>query len=306
MKIREKIAALSAVCLIFTLMPSAHAAPVIVFNGLFNGCVNVFTGNNTYAVRMRASSTTKVSGININVGSGLNSNWSTTNYWIVSHNNSTNMPGVILETFTADATNGSGANTTVHFSGSYTINAGTLFYLLPSVSFSTFPVCYTNAPPTADLIPNVGLNVDTSTSLTNTSWNKVISTGPFPGQNSSSWSTPSNVTQIWQLSIEASPPVAVSAALSVSGGNQIATYKTNQGITVSVDTPSRVTFMQNGKRIANCINILSSAGVATCNWKPTSMGSIALSAIAKPISTSYLTGSTPVVGVLIQPRTTIR
>jgi hypothetical protein len=301
LKVRIVLAAL-----LLQFIPNANAAPIIAFNGLLTGCDTVFSGNNTYAVRMKAYATTTLTAININVGSGLNGNWSTTKYWVVSHNPTSTMPGVILETFTADSTSGSGVNTLVRFTGSYTLNAGTQFYILPSVSFSTFPVCYSNSPPTANLFPNVGINVDTSTSNTNSYWNKVISTGPFPGPNSYSWSAPGSVTQIWQMSLESAAPAPVNVSLAADGGNQISTYRTAFGITATVDTSSRVTFYQSGKKIAGCINILSSGGFANCQWRPTVKGTSTITAIAKPVSGSYTQGSAQPIRILVKPRTSIR
>ena len=187
MRIRSREISALILVLVLQMSPNAQAAASsIAFNGLPSGCVNAFTGDNIYGNRFLAYNTTTITGININVGNYLNSNWSTTKYWIASYNSGTDRPGVILETFTADATTGSGINTLVHFTGNYTFTAGTKFYIYPSVSFSSFPTCYSNSPPAANLFPNNGINVDTSTTLSNATWTKAFITGGWPGANSTS------------------------------------------------------------------------------------------------------------------------
>lgn len=288
--------------LLLQLSPSALAVPTVVFNGLMSGCDIVFSGGAIYANRLLASTTTTITGINIKVGTGLNSNWSTTKYWITSYNPSTDRPGVILETFTANATSGSGASTLVNFTGSYTLTAGTKFYVYPNVSFSTFPVCYSNTPPAANLLPNNGINVDTTTTLSNSTWTKAFINGVWPGANSSSWSINNSQAQLWALSLESSASVPISVTLALADGGRTAIFRTSQSITASVDTPAYVTFYNNGKRIPKCINVLSSGGSATCSWKPSTRGSVQLKAQARPISASYTQNATGNLEVSVTPR----
>jgi hypothetical protein len=288
--------------LLFQIPPSAQAAPTVVFNGLMTGCDIVFTGSSIYANRLLASTTTTITGINIKVGTGLNSNWSTTKYWIVSYNSSTDRPGVILETFTANSTSGSGASTLVNFTGSYTLTAGTKFYVFPNVTFNTFPVCYSNAPPAANTLPNAGINVDTTTTLSNATWTKAFISGVWPGANSSSWSINNSQAQLWALSLESNPSVPINVTLALASGGRTAFFRTSQSITATVDTPAYVTFYNNGKKISGCINVLSSAGSATCAWKPSTRGFVQLNAQAKPISGSYIENTTGKLEVLVSQR----
>ena len=303
MSLGKKTLIALAYSLILQLMPNAQAAATVIFDGLMSGCNTLFTGNNIYSNRFLANANTTITGINVNVGSGLNSNWSTTKYWITSYNQSTDRPGVILDTFTANTTSGSGANTLVKFTGSYTLSAGTKFYVYPNVSFSTFPVCYSNTPPTANNFPSNGVNVDTTTTLTNSTWTKAfMSSGGWPGANSSLWSINNNQAQIWQLSFESNASIPLSVSLALAGGGKTAIYRTAQSIYATVDTPAYVTFYSNGKKISGCIKILSSAGTANCTWKPSLRGTNLLKAQAQPISSSYTANTTNNLEVFVSSR----
>ncbi len=292
--------------LLLQVLPSSSAAgPTIAFNGLMTTCNILFSSNNIYVNRFVANKAITITGLNINVGTSANTNWATTVYYLFSNNTSTNAPGNNLATFTSDRTSGTGGNTVVHFTGSYSLAQGTKFFLVPSVSYSTFPVCYSNSPPTADLFPNNGINVDTSTSLTNSSWHKAYVAGGLPAPNST-WTVNFSAPQIWQLSIESGVLVAMSVSLALADGSSFATYRSPSTINATVNTASTVTFTQNGKKIPNCINVASSAGVATCSWRPSQRGANTLSAIAKPTGGGYLQGSAEGLRVLVTNRSNSR
>jgi hypothetical protein len=74
------------------------------------------------------------------------------------------------------------------------------------------------------------------------------------------------------------------ALLSYSG---TPTYRNSITLTANTNTPSKVTFFANNKRIAGCISIATSANSATCNWKPAFHGSIELSLQVAPIDANY-------------------
>jgi len=270
------------------------------------GCPTLYSGAAIYGNRLIANTATTITGINVRVGTGLNSNWSTTKYWITSYNSSTDRPGVILETFTANSNSGSGSDTVVNFTGSYTLAAGTKFYVFPNVTFSTFPVCYSNSPPAANLLPNLGVNVDTTTTLSNATWTKAFISSLWPGANSSSWSINNSQAQLWALSLETTGSAPVNVSLTLAGAGRTAIYRTSKTITATVDTDAYVTFYSNGKKIAGCINVLSSAGTATCSWKPSSKGTAVLTASARPISGSFTQNISGRFDVLVSPRVLIR
>jgi DNA-binding beta-propeller fold protein YncE len=90
----------------------------------------------------------------------------------------------------------------------------------------------------------------------------------------------------------------VTANLSLPSGGKTITYRSNSTIRFTISTPSsggdgKVTFFQNGKRIANCINLLSSGGIVDCSYKPSVIGTVAISARIVPTSSSYVTSNTP-------------
>jgi hypothetical protein len=68
----------------------------------------------------------------------------------------------------------------------------------------------------------------------------------------------------------------------------------------------KVTFYQSGKKIAGCISLPSSSLAATCNWRPTTRGSVRLHATLIPTSSSVTASTSPTVQVNIVPRTSIR
>jgi hypothetical protein len=55
-------------------------------------------------------------------------------------------------------------------------------------------------------------------------------------------------------------------------------------VTAAVGTAGKVRFFANGKRIANCLNVVASGSplTATCTWKPTVSGAITISATLTP------------------------
>jgi uncharacterized repeat protein (TIGR02543 family) len=76
-------------------------------------------------------------------------------------------------------------------------------------------------------------------------------------------------------------------------------------IAAQVNTPSRVTFLVNNRVIPGCtaIKTVSSGGTntATCKYRPTSLGSLTVSATITPNSTDYLAASTSI-RVTVRPK----
>ena len=75
-------------------------------------------------------------------------------------------------------------------------------------------------------------------------------------------------------------------------------YLENNPISARINTPARVTFLANNKAIPGCTAIKTVATtqlsdgtnqIATCQYRPTSLGSITFSATITPNSTDYLT-----------------
>lgn len=66
-------------------------------------------------------------------------------------------------------------------------------------------------------------------------------------------------------------------------------------ITVSLNTPGKVRFFANNKRIAACLSRVTTGSygnvTATCDWKPTTRGVVNLSATAYPTDTTFATAN---------------
>jgi hypothetical protein len=89
----------------------------------------------------------------------------------------------------------------------------------------------------------------------------------------------------------------------------IATFRTSSTITANLGvagSDGKVTFYQNGKRIAGCINIQSISLVATCNWKPTNKGISTLSATLSPASSGFLPATSNTVQGNVVARASLR
>jgi hypothetical protein len=100
------------------------------------------------------------------------------------------------------------------------------------------------------------------------------------------------------------PPIS-SLNVSLSAGGNLAAYRTTTQITASVSTNGKVTFFQNGKRIAGCLNVQSNSLVAYCNWRATKRGTVTLTARLIP-STDFLPSLSTNFNVLVENRSTQR
>ena len=99
-------------------------------------------------------------------------------------------------------------------------------------------------------------------------------------------------------------------SLQLMSGGTAATYRTTSTLEAIVGTAGKVTFYQFGKPIAGCRNKTTSGSApnikATCTWKPSNRGSVAITAEIKPTSASYATTKSGVFGVTVTNRTTLR
>jgi hypothetical protein len=106
----------------------------------------------------------------------------------------------------------------------------------------------------------------------------------------------------FQVFIGTTAPSASSLSISASPTNTfraLTTLTANLGVAGS---DGRVTFYQNGKKISGCIKILSSGLVATCNWRPTSRGTVRIYAQLAPTSASFLSSTSTTVQANVIPR----
>jgi hypothetical protein len=99
-------------------------------------------------------------------------------------------------------------------------------------------------------------------------------------------------------------------SLALAGSATTATYRTAVVITANVTVASRVTFRVNGKVLPGCKNktaaLSGSDYTATCSWRPSNRGQVALTAAATPtgagISSATATPVSIMVGKRVGPR----
>ena len=282
----------------------AHAVPDLLFNNSPSSvCSSGYTSNAIHTNRFVAQSSVRITNIDAYIGTGSQTNFSTSKYFLMSDNPSLNVPLTVLETFTPSSISGTGTSTLARYVGTYTIQAGTKFWIVPGQYASNFPICY-NTGISATAFTMNGILIDTSTTLSNSSFSRaynVTSSNVYGG----SWVSVSD-SYGWQLTLSGSiTSSAVSVTVSLQSGLRTAVYRTPTTITSTVDSASKVSFFANNKIISGCRSILSSAGSATCNWMPSLHGSIRLSARAIPIN-SALTSATATSDVSVIARTNQR
>jgi len=299
------IAALS-----ITSVPHASAAATVHFDSTNGGvCSSMLASASLYANKLIAINSVTVNTINVLIGTGSQTNFSTSRYYIMADNPtggsaSNGAPSTVLATFTADSISGSGSSTVAKFVGTYSVAAGTKYWVVSAQNPSVFPMCYRSSTPISSLTMNSFI-VDTSTSNNNTGWLRATQTG---GTNpiGASWTVSLPDATTFQFSLENNTFTPVTASLATQSGFLKTDFRTITPLTVSVDTQSKVTYYGNGKVIAGCRNVLSSAGTATCNWKPSIHGSYRIYAYANPISTSYTPSTTSVINIGVGSRSNTR
>jgi hypothetical protein len=185
------------------------------------------------------------------------------------------------------------------FIGSYTITAGTKFWVVAGQGAAVFPDCYTLSTP----IPNAnvtftnGWRIDTTTSST---WPYVM------GNTPSTLGAPVSYNYIFAISIELAPAAAATVSVALQSGGSSTIYKSATAIRATASTDGKVTFYQSGKPIAGCRNVLTTSLVATCNWRPALHGRVGLSAKITPTDSSIPAGTSPVFTAGVSVRSTTR
>lgn len=289
----------------FTMVPQAHAAGDIYFDSIGSGCVNAWASSNIEALKLVATQSVTFNTIRVAVGTGTTTNFSTSRYYVYS-NSSTGLvgsPNTSLATFTPDSLSGSGANTVATYVGSFSATAGTSYWITPGQKGTSFPLCYWYSND-ATVFGMNAFRVDTSTSSSNGSWARNSTSATSP--SGASWQNYAATGLAIQIKLENLVITPVIATISSQSGSQVSTFRTVTPLVVSVDTASKVTYYANGKVIAGCRNLLSSAGTATCNWRPSLHGSYRVYAYANPISTSYTPTTTSVINIGVGARTNTR
>jgi hypothetical protein len=254
-------------------------------------------------------SSVAVNTINVAVGGASTTNFAASRYYIMANNptggtSSNGAPSTVLATFTPDSISGSGLNTIAKYVGTYTFTAGTKYWVAAAQSAASFPMCFWS-PSSNALLNMSAFAVDTSTSGNNTAWQRAYVTG---GSNpvGASWTVSLPDATTFQFSLQNNSATPVAATLATQSGLLKTTFRTVTPLTVNVDTASKVTYYANGKAIAGCRNVLSSAGTATCNWSPSVHGSYRIYAYVNPVSTSYVATTTSTIDIGVEVRTNKR
>jgi Ca2+-binding RTX toxin-like protein len=137
-------------------------------------------------------------------------------------------------------------------------------------------------------------------SVTGTTWYSTIYGGPgndyvddleeasifYGGPGTDSYRIIS--TGSWASTFDQGADIVELSSFALTGNAQSATYRVPVTVSVVVTVASKVTFFSNGKRIAGCINRLTtgsgSTNTATCNWRPAIIVPSTLKALATPIA----------------------
>ena len=96
-------------------------------------------------------------------------------------------------------------------------------------------------------------------------------------------------------------------SLALAGSATTAAFRTAVVITANVTVASRVTFRVNGKVLPGCKNKLatgsSSSFSATCTWRPSNRGTVALTAAATPTGAGISSTTSNPVSIMVDRRT---
>lgn len=82
-------------------------------------------------------------------------------------------------------------------------------------------------------------------------------------------------------------------------------FRSSISITATVNTPGRITFFADGKKISGCISRLITTSI-NCNWKPNIHKAFLISARLIPTDSSYLPSASEPISIKISPRTNPR
>jgi hypothetical protein len=294
---------------LLTTNPSAHAAQTIYYDSTgSSGCISVWSAA-VHATKLIAINSVTVNTINVLIGNGTRTNFSTSRYYIMSNNPtggspvSSGSPSTLLATFTPDTISGSGVNTIAKYVGSYTTTAGTTYWITPAQTAASFPMCYKATTAITELVMN-SFKVDTSTQGSNAGWNRAYSSQSTP--IGASWTVNSPDALSWQFTLENNSSEPVAATVGTQSGLSTTYFRTTTNLQASVTSQSKVTFYANNKVIAGCRNVLSSAGTAICAWIPSVHGSYQIFVRAVPVSSSYSNGTSSYINVSVSARSTRR
>ena len=273
----RRISALVA-CATF-LLPGAAFADEVVMDGITpqtNSTVYNYYGMTTaqnYGFGFIAGDSREISKIDLIVSTQIASG-NVVGYLYRNSNNGASRSGTLVATFnqpnTASAYSGGITNAfLVRLVGSAQLQSGQKYWI------------YFNAPSLEGNAVNAWV---TTTPTVSASWSIVTSGSNYVMTNNSG---AFNWAAYPAFRLIASTPTTIDVTLAAGGST--ATYRSTTTIRAAVNSNGPVTFYANRKYIPGCKGVQSSAGVATCQWKPSLHGVIRLTARVVPTdSANYL------------------
>ena len=100
---------------------------------------------------------------------------------------------------------------------------------------------------------------------------------------------------------------AATSTTSITVAGDVTSTQFNKPLTITatVDNPGKVTFRENGRKIANCVGRTAITTI-TCSWKPKIRGSISITASLIPTNGSISSSSSSPLKILVVPRVGLR
>ena len=96
-----------------------------------------------------------------------------------------------------------------------------------------------------------------------------------------------------------------STTLAIAGNASSAEYNKPISVTATVDSPGKVTFKENGRKIPNCVGKAATSTV-TCNWLPKIRGNVLITASLVPTNVSLSGSTSSAIKLFITSRTSSR
>ena len=269
--------ALAIACLLINSIVPANAVDELALNNQ-NVCTGAWGSSNVqwqgpasrFTIPAAATITKATLLYNLQSPNGSSSYTSQT---LVFWTNSGSLPGTKLGTLSPVSYLGLQAT----FTGSVTLaSAGTYWMQIQNLNGSQF--CYQNT------VNNTGSSAGWSTQVGIAYGSAGSGTTPTAF---AAFGSPQNAYQfVYSLYTPGLETVSVTAAEYLNAPKGLV-----DTLTATTSTAGRVTFFANGKKIANCINLLVASTSRTCLWRPSVTGSDRVYANFTPTGSSIVTSS---------------
>lgn len=196
--------------------------------------------------------------------------------------------GAVIDTFTYSSMSSAIAS----FTGSAALStAGTFWLVFKQVT--TYNYCYLPSPTYSSLATNWTMGTTYS----------------YQAINSSSTYTSMGGYTSYLITISGTGGVAATPSSVSLSGVSSAIYRESTLLTANLGvagTNGLVTFYANGKKIAGCISKPSVSLSTTCSWKPSTRGSVVITARLVPTDSAYATSYSSSKNMVVGNRSTQR